>query len=96
MQIEKVKPRRIQFKFWMDANRDDERPLGEYLWQLRKKRKLTRTIRDAVRLLKSLQEGRADVLLKLFPNIENMIALHHMQALMKPKRPNGYDPTQSP
>lgn len=94
MQIEKLKPRRIQFKFWLDANRDDERPIGEYLWQLRKDRKFSRTIRDAVSLLKSLREGRVDLLLKMFPNIEQEIAVHRMRAAMHRKSTNGYHPSQ--
>lgn len=83
MQIEKQKPRRLQFKFWLDANRDDEFAIGWYLDTMKQKRKLTATIRDAVLLIWALREGRADTLLNLFPNVQDMINREQMARLMR-------------
>lgn len=79
--IEKPRPFRLQMKFWLDANKPLERELGLYLDDLRLQRKFTPTIRNAVRLYKSLQEGRADVLFELFPNIQDVISRYQIERL---------------
>lgn len=96
MEIEKPKPYRLQMPFWLDRNREDERELGWYLEEQKKRHKYTATIRDGVRLIWSLREGRADILLELFPNVEDMINRQRLKALMRSKQRRGYDPAQSP
>lgn len=95
MQIQKLKPRRKQFKFWLDANREDESAIGWYLDDLRKKRKMTATIRDAVRLLWSLREGRTDILLELFPKVEEMLYAARVEAVARRNTIYGYDDTKT-
>lgn len=91
MQMQKIKPRRMQFKFWLDANRENEAALGAYLDDMKQKRKLTATIRDAVRLLWWLRSGRAEVLLEMFPNIEDMIQRARVEAAMRSNKARAYD-----
>jgi hypothetical protein len=69
----KDKRHRCQFRFWIDAKKAGEYALGEYLVMLKQQRKYAGFMRDAIRLLKDLREGNTDVLLELFPYIEEAI-----------------------
>lgn len=64
------KRHRFQFKFWLDANKDDELILCEELDTLKKQRRFTPTIREAFKLILSLRERKIDYLLQLFPWVE--------------------------
>ena len=66
--------RRLQFKFWLATNVERDRAVGEYLHEMKKKRKMLPTIRDAIRLIRDLRAGRVDVLLELFPFVRDAIA----------------------
>ena len=61
------KRRRLQFRFWMDVNNAIDDAIGEYLDGLKKRRKFTSTIRDAIRLIRDLRAGNTAVLCELFP-----------------------------
>jgi hypothetical protein len=58
---------RTQHRFWLDTNRQDERELAEYIVALKEKRTFISTLRDALRLIRDLRQGRVEVLLGLFP-----------------------------
>jgi len=62
---------RFQFKFWLDANSERDKPIGEYLEAEKSRRKMTATIRDGVRLIQSLRNRDTSVLLELFPWIRD-------------------------
>ena len=75
---------RKQFRFWLDENNPRDHDLLYYCEQQKGLRQFQKTIENALRLYGSLREGRVDWLLDMFPQIENMIALHRYQ-----QRQNG-------
>lgn len=58
---------RIQFKFWLDCNRDDELLVAETIDELKRQRQFASTIRDGIMLITELRKGKTDLLLRLFP-----------------------------
>ena len=58
---------RLMYKFWLDVNKPDEFELAEQIDELKVGHTFTRTIRDGLRLIQSLRQGRVDVLLEMFP-----------------------------
>lgn len=72
MTSETPKRIRYQFRFWLDAAKDDELELCAYHDQLKERRQWQPTIRDALRLIRDLRAGRVNVLLELFPSIERI------------------------
>src|SRR5262245_27698653 len=58
---------RLMQKFWLDVTKQDEYELAAEATELRKKRLWASTIRDALRLILDLRQGRLDVLFELFP-----------------------------
>src|SRR5688572_12433263 len=67
---------RGQFRFWLDGYKANERELGEFLLKLKQQRNFAKFMRDAVRLLKDLREGKTDVLLEMFPHIQDALTAH--------------------
>lgn len=65
----KDKRRRVQERFWLDANNPTDRALGKWLERLKKQRQFTPTLRNALRLYRDLMHGRLDVLYELFPEL---------------------------
>jgi hypothetical protein len=65
------KDHRLQFRFWLDVVRPEEKALAEYVEELKERRRFAQSIRDALCLLRDLQAGRITVLLALFPWIED-------------------------
>ena len=66
---------RIRFMFWLDLKKDDEYALAEEIATLKDQRSFTRTVRDGIRLICSLQRGNLDILEQLFPWVWEQIAL---------------------
>jgi hypothetical protein len=60
---------RLRYTFWLDTNKQDEYTLSEYVEYLKENRLFVKTVRDGLRLIADLREGRVDVLLELFPNV---------------------------
>jgi hypothetical protein len=65
------KRQRFMFKFWLDCAKPDERAIAEHSDMLKEKRQWQPSARDALKLLYSLRERRMDVLLMLFPWIDD-------------------------
>lgn len=61
---------RLMYKFWLDVNKPDEFELAEQIDELKAEHTFTKTIRDGLRLIQSLRQGRVDVLLEMFPFVE--------------------------
>lgn len=75
------KPRKkMMFRFWFDLYNPMDKDAGDYLYILRERKdgSYTRAIRNGARLLSSLQQGRVDVLLELFPHIQVLLNNHYM------------------
>ena len=58
---------RLRFVFWLDMLRSDELKLADKIELLKNERLFAKTIRDGIRLVVDLREGRVDVLRELFP-----------------------------
>jgi hypothetical protein len=55
------------FKFWLNILNDADYEIAEFLEFSKRRREYTGLIRDGVRLILSLRQGRTDVLFELFP-----------------------------
>lgn len=64
------KRQRFLFKFWLDIAKPEERAIAEQSDSLKSRRQWQPSVRDALKLLYSLREKRIDVLLTLFPWVE--------------------------
>jgi hypothetical protein len=58
---------RLRQVFWLDMNNDDEAALADTIDELKRQRSFVRTVRDGIRLICDLRQGRVDVLFELFP-----------------------------
>jgi hypothetical protein len=58
---------RIMFRFWLDDTKSDENELIGQVDNLKQDRSFTSTIRDGIRLVCDLRDGKLDVLFELFP-----------------------------
>ena len=65
----KPKKFRMMFRFWLDVYQDSDSWLADELEFLKSKRQMTKTIRNALRLLFDLQNGSTNVLFELFPEL---------------------------
>ena len=70
---------RRKFEFWLNVLRDDHLELAQEIDSLKRQRRFARTIRDGVRLVADLREGRIDVLLELFPWVRDAVAQELMR-----------------
>lgn len=58
---------RIMFRFWLDDTKSEENELIGQVNNLKQGRSFTSTIRDGIRLVCDLCDGKLDVLFELFP-----------------------------
>ncbi|GAB5426316.1 MAG: hypothetical protein Crog4KO_34630 [Crocinitomicaceae bacterium] len=61
------KSHRIMFRFWLDIVKPDELKIADTIEILKNERSFTQTIRDGIRLIFDLKQGKLDVLFELFP-----------------------------
>ncbi|HEX2623343.1 MAG TPA: hypothetical protein VHL11_24450 [Phototrophicaceae bacterium] len=61
---------RLRQVFWLDLHKEDERQLADQVAILKDKRTFAKTVRDGIRLILDLYEGKIDVLLELFPFVQ--------------------------
>ena len=73
---------RLQFKFWLDVNKPDEYALAETIAELKENKSFSRVVRDGIRLMVDLWRGNLDVLLALFPWVED--AFYERFAMQQP------------
>lgn len=62
---------RGRFTFWLDYNKDEELLLADAIDDLKRKRRFVTTIRDGIRLICDLRQGRVEVLFELFPWVKS-------------------------
>src|SRR5574341_348657 len=60
-------------RFWLDIIKDEESKLACYITELKAARSFASPIRDALRLIYDLRQGKLDVLLLLFPWVYNAL-----------------------
>lgn len=61
------KSHRLMFRFWLDMFKSEEAAIADQVEILKNKRSFTQTIRDGIRLVCDLRNGKLDVLFELFP-----------------------------
>lgn len=75
---------RVMHKFWLDITKPDEDWLDEQIHELKRSRRFTTVIRDALRLIVDLRAGRLDVLFELFPWVQAEF-LKYLESIQPPK-----------
>jgi hypothetical protein len=65
--------KRAQFKFWLDVTKKQEYELALQCDDLRHKRQFAKTIREGIRLILDLRQGRTAVLFELFPHLAQQL-----------------------
>ena len=84
------------FRFWLDVFKPQESELVDTIESLKNNRSFTQTIRDGIRLICDLREGKLDVLFELFPWVRAEF-LEYMRELQPriPSEPVQTQPTPS-
>jgi hypothetical protein len=62
---------REKFTFWLNLLDEREFAIAELISELKRERKFASTIRDGIRLICDLRQGRVDVLFELFPWVKS-------------------------
>lgn len=65
--LERASPYRVMFKFWLNIAREEEKEIAETIQALKQDRSFSSVIRDGIRLVWDLRQGRTEVLRELFP-----------------------------
>jgi hypothetical protein len=81
---------RLRFTFWLDLLKPDEEQLADQIEQLKTDRSFARTIRDGIRLICDLRQGKLDVLFELFPWVRAEF-MEYIQSLQPQKSPAELD-----
>jgi hypothetical protein len=61
---------RIRFNFWLDMTKPSEEGIADKIEYLKNKRSFSSAIRDGIRLIVDLRQGKLDVLFELFPFVK--------------------------
>ena len=64
------KPYRLMFKFWLDVTKPEEGRIADKIEILKNERTFSQVIRDGIRLMWDLKQGKTDVLYELFPWVQ--------------------------
>jgi len=64
---------RLQFRFWLNAYDEKDRDLIAYIKANQKARTFQKMLRNAIGLYWTLQQGRVDWLVTMFPGIKDRI-----------------------
>jgi len=70
---------RLQYKFWLDMNNPQEHKLAEKIEALKQGRVFSQVVRDGISLIVDLWDGNLDVLLSLFPGVEEAFYKRFME-----------------
>ena len=61
---------RLRFIFWLDMLKPDEHELADQIELLKQERSFVSTVRDGIRLVTNLRQGKLDVLFEMFPWVQ--------------------------
>jgi hypothetical protein len=81
---------RLRFTFWLDLLKPDEEQLADQIEHLKTDRSFAGTIRDGIRLICDLRQGKLDVLFELFPWVRAEF-MEYIQSLQPQKSPAELD-----
>jgi hypothetical protein len=62
------------WRFWLALDKPDDELLNRFCEWASEQRKLAQFIRDGLRLIGTLREGRIDVLIEMFPFVQQALA----------------------
>lgn len=65
---------RLRYTFWLDHNNRDALAVADTIEALKNERSFTSVVRDGIMLVSELRQGKTDLLLKLFPWIQDALA----------------------
>ncbi|MEL6524078.1 MAG: hypothetical protein AAFQ07_00075 [Chloroflexota bacterium] len=93
---------RKRYSFWLDRRKPDERAVESLISQMKADRAFTPSIRNGLRLMADLQDGKLDVLFELFPWVraEFLEYMRELQPEAKTEsaqpQPQSSEPTPTP
>ena len=61
---------RLMYRFWLDMAKPEEEDIADKIELLKNTRSFSQTIRDGIRLIVDLRNGKTDVLFELFPFVK--------------------------
>lgn len=79
------KPYRLMFKFWLDVTKPEEHDIADKIEHLKNERTFSQVIRDGIRLMWDLKQGKTDVLYELFPWVQAGTNIKQGSSLPTPK-----------
>lgn len=85
---------RERVNFWLDLEKDDQFEVADMVFELKRQRAFSKTVRNGLRLMMDLQAGRVNVLLELFPDVVDAIA--EQGRALPPGDPALPDPADDP
>ena len=74
-------PYRLMYRFWLDMEKPEEELIADKIEHLKNERSFTSVIRDGIRLVCDLREGKLDVLFELFPWVRAEFVNYMREAL---------------
>lgn len=76
---------RIMYRFWLDITKPSEKAIADKIDLLKNERSFTSVIRDGIRLVSNLRDGKLDVLFELFPWVRAEFLNYIREALPLPE-----------
>ena len=79
---------RLMFRFWLDIEKSDEESIANKIEILKNSRSYSKTIRDGIRLIWDLRQGKTDILREFFPGVvaslqQDSEVVQQFQAMLK-------------
>jgi hypothetical protein len=64
---------RLRFTFWLDMVKPEEHALADNIELLKNEKSFAKTVRDGIRLIIDLRNGKTDTLFELFPWVKDKL-----------------------
>lgn len=75
--VDTTRRKKHQIRLELDLNKQFDYDLTGHIYWLKRQRKFTPTLRDALRLIWDLQQGKTDVLMELFGWVAEAFVMQH-------------------
>jgi len=70
---------RLMYNFWLDINKPEEEVIADNIEHLKSSRSFAKSVRDGIRLICELKQGKTDFLFQLFPWLRAEITISQPQ-----------------
>ena len=67
--------RRLMYNFWLDINKPEEEHIADTIEHLKSSRSFAKSVRDGIRLIWELKQGKTGYLFELFPWLRSEITV---------------------